>query len=253
MKKIIIANWKMNPDSGARAVALARACEEEIVSVKKVDVVIAPPHPFLREVGVSLNKALLGAQDVFWADSGAYTGEVSARQIRDCGAEYVLIGHSERRDSLAETDGMIHKKVKAALEDGMAVVLCVGESERVGGEISPVVGAEVQSALAGIKKTLLKNLIIAYEPVWAISTSGVGEACTPDMMFRARLAIEKIVADAYDQSVTKMIRIIYGGSVSPQNIAAILSVGHMDGALVGSDSLNAETFGRIVRNAAGMV
>ena len=253
MKKIIIANWKMNPDTSARAVALARECEQEIASAKGLDVVLAPPYPFLREVASVLTVSSLGAQDVFWEESGAYTGEVSVRQLKDAGVEYVIIGHSERRIVSGETDDMVRKKIQAVLEGSMAAILCVGERERSGGEIPAFVGAQVRSALGGIKKTLLKNLIIAYEPVWAISTtSGANGSCTPDMMFRARLAIEKVVADIYDQQIAKTVRIIYGGSVSPENIATIFSAGHMDGALVGSAGLNAEKFGMIVRNASGV-
>lgn len=251
MKKIIIANWKMNPDSGPKARALAEETEREIASVRNADVVIAPPYPFLRDVGPVLVKAALGAQDVFWEEDGAYTGEVSVRQLKDLGVGYVIVGHSERRAVSGETDEMVHKKIRAVLEGGLMAILCVGEAERSGSEIPASVSMQVQSALAGIKKPLLKKLIIAYEPVWAISTSsGSHGSCTPDMIFQARLVIEKTIAGIYYQSVSKTPRIIYGGSVSPDTIASMISAGHMDGALVGSASLNAEAFGKIVRGAA---
>lgn len=252
-KRLIIANWKMNPDSGAKARVLAEDTERCIAPVRDAEVVIAPPYPFLRDVAPALVKAVLGAQDVFWEGSGAYTGEVSVRQLQDAGVSYVIVGHSERR-AIGETDEMVHKKTRAALEGGLGAILCVGEDTRSGNVIPAAVGAQVRSALTGVKKALLKKLVIAYEPVWAISTSGASAGpCTPDMIFQARLVIEKTIADIYDPGASKIPRIIYGGSVSPDTIVSVISAGHMDGALVGSASLNAETFGRIVRNAAEAV
>ena len=248
MKKIIIANWKMHPDTPEEATALAANIERELPSLSGVDVVIAPPFPFLTPIAGVLKKCLLGAQDVAGDDDAALTGGVSWRILLSLGVRYVIVGHSERRIRLGETDEAISQKVRTALARGMSPILCVGEREYAGGDIPAAVSAQVQSALAGVKKESLKSIIVAYEPAWAISaSSGAARADTPERMFRARLTIEKAIATSFDVSAAKKIRIIYGGSVTPENIAGIMSVGHMDGVLVGGASLDAQEFREIAR------
>ncbi|MEK7541386.1 MAG: triose-phosphate isomerase [Patescibacteria group bacterium] len=252
-KKIIIANWKMNPERVSDAAALAKKIERAAAASagRGVEIVAAPPFPFLAAVGRVLKKARLGAQDVFWEGAGAYTGEVSPAQLKNMGVSYVIVGHSERRTHLSETDEMIAKKINAALEAGLAAILCVGEPERAGADIPPIVGEQLRSALGRIKKELLKNLVVAYEPVWAISTTpGRAGAATPDSAFRARIFIEKVLVSLFGARAQKDVRVIYGGSVTPDNTAAFLREGRMDGVLVGGASLHAKEFGAIVRSAS---
>ena len=150
-----------------------------------------------------------------------------------------------------ESDAVINKKIRAALGTGIMPIICVGEQERVGADIPSIVSEQVRAAFAGIKKESLKRVVVAYEPIWAISTTHGSDVDTPEGIFRARLAIEKSIAEIYDSTAVKNVRIIYGGSVRSEEIRAIMKEGHMDGALVGGASLNAEEFGKIVRRATG--
>ena len=251
MKKIIIANWKMHPDTPSAAVALVSGIEKELPSPLGADVVIAPPAPFLIPIAAVAQKCSLGAQDMTGDDDTALTGGVSWQILSSLGVRYVIIGHSERRIRLGETDEAINQKVRTALAHGLSPILCVGEREHTGADIPVIVSAQVQAALAGIKKESLKNLIVAYEPARAISTATQSTgADTPERMFRARLTIEKVIAVSFDTTAAKKVRIIYGGSVRQENIAAIIGEGHMDGVLVGGASLRAQEFGEIVRLAA---
>src|SRR3989344_257322 len=250
MKKLVIANWKAHPENAAKARALAQDTEVAIAAYKNAEVVIAPPFPFLPVVGSLLTRARLGSQDV-WGAEGPYTGMVSARQLKSLGVGYVIVGHSERRIHAGETDEMIHRKVAAVLRRGLKPVLCIGERERQGGEVPVIVGVQLSSALKGLKKEWLGRLIVAYEPVWAISTAaGSTGAATPDSAFRARIYIEKTLVSLFGARTARDVRIIYGGSVTPVNIAAFLAESRMNGVLVGSASLDAKKFGQIVRSAA---
>lgn len=253
MKKLlIVANWKMNPDTLDAALRLAADSERALPSSMRADVIIAPPFPFLAPVGRALKKSMLGAQDMFWEEAGAYTGEVSGRQLASLHVRYAIIGHSERRMYFGETDAMVNKKARAAVLHDIAPIICVGEQERAGADIPLVVSDQVRAAFAGIKKESLRNIVVAYEPVWAISTTaGASGADTPEMIFRARLAIEKSIADRYDPAAAKKVRIIYGGSVRPERTGVIVKEGHMDGVLVGGASLSPKEFGEIVRGASG--
>ena len=253
MKKLIVANWKMNPESLQAAAALvAKYGRLSSSKFRNVELVIAPPFPFLIPAASALPKGVkLGAQDAFWAESGPYTGEVSWRQLKNLKVDYVIIGHSERRTNLGETDEMVNKKVRAVLDGGLSAVLCVGERERTGADIPPIIGDQIKAALGGVKKQFLKRLIVVYEPVWAISTmSGNRGPDTPDGAFRARLYIEKIIAGLYSRQAANSVRIIYGGSVRAENIRAFLEEGRMDGALVGAASLDPKEFGAIIAAAA---
>lgn len=253
MKKIIIANWKANPENSAKARALAEATERIAADHPAVEVVVAPPSPFLTEVGAVLAKAVLGSQDAWWT-GGPYTGAVSVRQLKSLGVRSVIIGHSERRLYAGETDAMIHKKTAAVLDAGMRAILCVGETDRTDGEMPAMVGEQLRSALAGLKKQLLKRLVIAYEPVWAISTTGgAAGSATPDAAFRARIYIEKTIISLFNTRAARDVRVIYGGSVTPANVASFLSEGNMDGVLVGGQSLDPKKFEEVVRSAADIV
>lgn len=248
-KYLIIANWKMNPSHPKDAYILAEKIEAgKNIFGKNVDVVISPPFPYLATAGTVLKKIKLGAQNVFWEKEGAYTGEVSASQLLSLGVSYVIVGHSERRKYLAETDEMVNKKAKSALEHGLFVVLCVGEREQ--GEISPEVRDQLVSALSGIKKQMLKNFMVCYEPIWAISTNKNARPDTPDGAFRASLFIRKVITDIYDRKTADLLRILYGGSVRKDNISLFLTEGKMQGALVGGASLDADEFTEIIKIAS---
>lgn len=245
-KYLIIANWKSNPDSPGRAVLLARKIERGILKYRNIEIVIAPPYPFLAPIAGVLRKAKLGSQNMFWEDIGPFTGEVSWHQLQHLRVLYVIIGHSERKLYLCETDEMINKKIRAALSHGLQPILCVGEEERSGREIPPVVAEQLKNALKGVKKSRLKDLTVAYEPIWAISTRPGARADTPDSAFRAMLFVRKTLSNLYGQKAARDVRVIYGGSVNSQNIGAFLTEGRMQGALVGGASLDPTEFAKIV-------
>lgn len=226
MNKLIIANWKMNPDSVGRALRLARAED-------KKGAVIAPPFPFLVEVGSMLRRAELGAQDAFWVPKGAYTGEVSAHQLRHLRVAYVIVGHSERR-AQGESDIEVNRKVKAVLAEGLTPVLCVGEpwSVRRGGLAAAkrFVARQLRAALKGVSS---RRVIVAYEPIWAI---GTGRADDPaEVAVMARLIKKHGVRG-----------VLYGGSVTARNAGVFLRERAIDGALVGAASLKSRSFQNIV-------
>ncbi|MBI3631064.1 MAG: triose-phosphate isomerase, partial [Candidatus Sungbacteria bacterium] len=247
--KIIIANWKMNPAGRDGAVALARQIESELEECRWVEVVVAPPAPFILPVSQVLRRAKLGAQNAFWEEAGPYTGETSWSQLKDLGVDHVILGHSERRIHLAESDEMIARKVASVAGHEMKAVVCVGERNRPDADISAEVETQLRAAIAGLKRSLLKNVIVCYEPVWAISTMPGSSPDTPDNAFRAGVYIRKIVADMFGVASSDDIRVIYGGSVTADNVAGFFSDGNMEGALVGGASLRAEEFGKIARLA----
>ena len=240
----------MNPIEPKSALAWAEEIEQRTSSLSGTEVVLLPSFPHLSLVGATLKKTKLGAQDVFWEEKGPYTGEVSVVQLKNMGISYILVGHSERRTHFGETDEGVNKKIKAVLNHGMKAILCVGEKTREEGEISAVVGESLRRGLEGLKKQHIQNLIIAYEPVWAISTNPDAKADTPDSAFRASLFIRKEVAVVYDRKTADDVRIVYGGSVRKENIESFLHEGKMGGALVGGASLNPEEFSTIVSLAS---
>src|SRR3989344_1282743 len=235
MRKIIIANWKMNPDSTGRATKLAEESDIE-------GLVICPPFPFLKVAGKVIKKAELGAQDLFWEEEGPYTGEVSGAQLKDLGVEYVIIGHSERR-KLGETDEMAAKKIVAAVKTGLTPILCVGESkkERASGITKEVLEKEVRIDLSLVASGYTLNpIIIAYEPIWAI---GTGVPDKPENTVEMAKFIKKtLLASGYTLNPI----IIYGGSVNSKNAKDFLKHKEIEGALVGGASLDAEEIKKIV-------
>jgi triosephosphate isomerase len=241
MSKLIIANWKMNPDSLAEAIDLAKESDVE-------GLVICPPFPFLEEVAKVLKKAKLGAQDLFWEEAGAYTGEVSAAELKDVGVEYVIIGHSERRQNLGETDQMIAKKIAAAIKGGLKPILCVGETraERDAGKTKEIVERELKIGTSLIENLKLKieNFVVAYEPIWAI---GTGTPDTPENMLEMVEFICKGIMN-YELGI-KNVEVIYGGSVTSANAESFLKHKEIGGALVGGASLKGEEIKKIVKYA----
>jgi triosephosphate isomerase len=235
MSKIIVANWKMNPESLAEAQKLAKASDLE-------GLIICPPFPFIPAVAKIIKKAELGAQDVFWEERGAYTGEVAGVQLKDLGVKYVIVGHSERRKNLGETDEMIAKKIAAGVKAGLTPILCVGETkaEREANKTQAVVKQQLKIGLSLIENLPIKNFIIAYEPVWAIGTG------TPDTPASTLSVIQLI------KSVTVHLpfgtRVIYGGSVNAGNVKDFLQHQQIEGALVGGASLKSAEIKAIVKN-----
>ncbi len=243
MKKLIVGNWKMNPSSQAEAKRLAGDIKRGAGKSKKADLVVCPPFACLPEIKKILNKSrvALGAQDMFWEPTGAYTGEISGDMLKDSGVKFVIVGHSERR-ALGETDEMVNKKVKAALKQKLVPVVCVGEKERdTHGYYLANVKKQIEHAFAGVPGTLLKNCVIAYEPVWAVGNSGFHTA-TPHDAVEMAIFIKKTLADSHSAKRAHDVRVLYGGSVSPKNAGEFLGQKEIAGLLVGRESLDAVKF-----------
>lgn len=249
MRKLIIANWKMNPQNYAEAERLVAAVLEGVKGMRGVVVVLCPPFVWLTDFSHKMRRAAFGAQDVFWESSGAYTGEISLPMLQDSQVSHVIVGHSERRRWLGETDEMVRLKVAAVLEAGLTAILCVGEESRDEGNVSAVLEQQLSAALAGLPKASLARLVVAYEPVWAI---GTGEADSPSNALSAAIAIRKVIRDRFDQKVAQGVPVLYGGSVSSENIVSFLNEEGIDGALVGGASLRAPDFIELVRRAASV-
>jgi len=246
MKKIIIANWKMNPETPREAENLSREISTASKSFKNVEVVISPA--FIHASAIKGIK--LGAQDVFWEKSGPYTGEISVRQLKSCGTKFVIVGHSERR-VLGETNEEINKKIKAVLESGIKAVLCVGEIEKEKEAVFPaIIHQELKEGLKNIKKNFLKNLIIVYEPVWAISTHG--RADSPKNVFEMSVLIRRELLKMFGKKIAFSIPILYGGSVDEKNAADFVNHGRVNGLLVGAASLNSKRFIEILKRVSGL-
>jgi triosephosphate isomerase (TIM) len=246
-KKIIIANWKMNPASFEEAEILFLKIARK-ADFKNTEVVICPPSLYLDKMKKNSKKVLLGAQDVFYEEKGAFTGNLSASMLVEAGAKFVILGHSERR-KLGETDLDVNKKLKTALFFGLKPIVCVGETERdENHEYFGVVKKQIEESLNGINKKLVSKIIIAYEPVWAISTTKNKKEATSHDSYEMVIFIKKILHDKFG-SKTKIPRIIYGGSVDEKNCKDFLMNGGVEGALVGGASLNPDKFLEIIRVA----
>jgi len=248
-KNIVVANWKMNLKASARK-KLVNEVKKGLRMIIRTEAVLCPSFISLQEVGKLIKKThlKLGAQDVFWEEKGAYTGEVSPLMLEELGCDYVIVGHSERRKYLGETDEMVHKKMKAALEEGLIPILCVGETfeERQEGGRDYVIISQLSSALEGIELDKKQHLIIAYEPVWVI---GSGQAVDPEEAGYVYNLIRQTLLDMFPlEIVNDNIRIIYGGSVDSSNVKPFLKQAKMQGVLVGGASLKAEEFVNIVKS-----
>jgi triosephosphate isomerase len=246
-RPIIAANWKMNLVQ-AEAEALVKGVLAGLKGGERVEVVVAPPFPYLAVVGQRLagTAVSLAAQNLHWEGFGAYTGEVCAAMLVDVGCRYVIVGHSERRQFFHETDGTVNRRIRAALAGDLLPIFCVGETleERKGGRMEEVVERQVRGGLEGLRKEDAARIVIAYEPVWAI---GTGETATPDQAQAAHAFIRKVLGALYGQSLAGGVRIQYGGSVKPGNAAELMARPDIDGALVGGASLKAESFLGIVQ------
>ncbi|MDY0190359.1 MAG: triose-phosphate isomerase [Desulfuromonas sp.] len=245
-KPLIAGNWKLN-NNIAESVALATEIVKSLGTKQAVDIVIAPVFTSLSAVaklcaGSSINVA---GQNCHCIDSGAYTGEVSAPMLADAGCSYVIIGHSERRHFFKETDYFINEKCHAAIKAGLAPIICVGESEseRDSGELFDVISRQVTLALSDVTNEQIAQVVIAYEPIWAI---GTGKTASSDEAAEVHSFIRGILSGLYGQQLASEVRIIYGGSVKPGNIGELMAEADIDGALVGGASLNAADFSAIV-------
>ena len=247
-KPVIAGNWKMHltlADARALVQPLKGSCDTDAV-----EVIVCPPFTALSSVGECLkgSRISLGAQDMFWEPQGAFTGEISPVMLRDVGCRYVIIGHSERRTHFGETDQSAQRKLVAALADQLIPILCIGEtlSEREGNQTLAVLTRQLEGALKGLSAGDAAQLVLAYEPVWAI---GTGRNATPQQAQEAHAAIRQWLAARYGGRVSESIRIQYGGSVTAANAAGLLQQPDVDGALVGGASLQADTFTAIVKAA----
>ncbi|MFH1460875.1 MAG: triose-phosphate isomerase [Patescibacteria group bacterium] len=254
-KPLIIANWKMNPATKEEMDHLLGVLKQGITQAGKQEIVICPPFVYLTETAKTLGKQfILGAQDCFWENKGAYTGEISPQMLKDLGCQYVIIGHSERRRYFQETDEIVNKKLKAVLKERLKPILCIGEETRDSfdsqgrliNEISSVVTEQLERALKDIAASRIREIIIAYEPVWAISTEVNGTACWPDDAMKASLFIRKTLTKLYNRQIAEKAKIIYGGSVNSKNVTDYLKNARMDGVLVGGASLNGSEFVKLV-------
>lgn len=252
-KPVIAGNWKLNLTE-REAVILATALRNALVDVTEVDIVVCPVvtaiavvHDVLLESNIAI-----GAQNLYWEDSGAFTGEVSAPLLKEVGVGYVIIGHSERRQFFGETNQTVNKKIRAALKHGLTPIVCVGEvlAEREANKTFEVIRAQCKESLAGFSAEEINAMIIAYEPVWAI---GTGKTATPAQAQEVHKFIRELLVKMHNEEVAEAVRIQYGGSVKPENIAELMAQPDIDGALVGGASLKADSFVSIVKNACGVV
>ena len=243
----IAGNWKMNKTVG-EALDLIRELKADISRVKTVEVAVAPPFTALYAVRKELEDSpiRLAAQNLYWEEKGAFTGEVSSLMLKEVGCHYVIIGHSERRQFFGETDETVNRRIKAALAQGLKVIFCMGETlkEREEGKTFSVIERQVEGGLKGLGDQEMENMVIAYEPVWAI---GTGKTATPEQAEEVHRFIRGKLAKLYSREVSEEIRIQYGGSVTPENIKGLMNQPNIDGALVGGASLKAESFSKIVR------
>lgn len=243
---IIAGNWKMYKTL-EEAVRFVEKLKSHVEVVNHCEIVIAPPFTALRVVAEAArgSKIRVGAQDMHWDHEGAHTGDVSPAMLLDAGCTHVIVGHSERRRDHGETDYQVNRKTKAALAAGLAPIVCVGETlaEREKGEAERVLRQQFQGGLAGLTPQQFSRIIIAYEPVWAI---GTGRTATPEMAAQSHAALRELARREFGQAEANNLRILYGGSVKPENIGGLMSREEIDGALVGGASLQADAFSSIV-------
>lgn len=246
MSKFVIANWKMNPQSQKEAEVLFKGVFNLVKNVKNTQIIICPPHPFLFTSKKFKNKKItLGAQNVANFPEGSHTGEVSPKMLKDMGVNYCIVGHSERRLA-GETNKNTNQKILNLIKLKISPILCVGENKRdLDGFYLSYVSEQIKESLTGVNRKEIKNIIIAYEPVWAIGANATREATKEEFM-EMKIFIKKVISDIYDSKIAHSVPIIYGGSVNPQNAKSFVGEGGADGLLVGRDSLNLKKFSAIL-------
>lgn len=246
-KPIIAGNWKMHKTI-AETAELVSGLKAAVAGITEVEVVVCPPFTALAkaaEVAKGSNIAV-GAQNMYWEEKGAFTGEVSPTMLKEAGCKYVILGHSERRQFFGETNQTVNNKIKAAYQYGLLPIVCVGEllEEREAGQTEQVVRQQTENSLAGLSQEQVKQLVVAYEPVWAI---GTGKTASKEDAQQVIGFIRRILAEMYGQELANLVRIQYGGSVKGDNIAELMAQPDIDGALVGGASLTVEAFAPIVK------
>jgi triosephosphate isomerase (TIM) len=248
-KLIIAGNWKMNK-TVAEALALVHDLKIDLGNAAEVDIVVCPPFTALCEVSKAVRESniRLGAQNMSEHDSGAYTGEIAAEMLKEFFVQYVILGHSERRQYQNESDELISKKARAAHAAALEPIVCIGETlaEREAGQMKKVLETQVRGSFTGLGKDQMAATIIAYEPVWAI---GTGKTATTEQAQEAHAFIRGLLVKLYDEATARRVRIQYGGSVKPSNARELMSEPDVDGALVGGASLEAQSFAEIVKNS----
>lgn len=246
-KPIIAGNWKMNKTI-SEAVDLVKSLKGLVADVTDAEVVVAPTFTALSAVADAIKgtNIKLSAQDMYWEESGAFTGEISPLMLKDAGCQYVIIGHSERRQFFGETNETVNNKVKSAHKYSLIPIMCVGEKleEREAGIMKDVIKDHVVNGLVGLTKEQMLATVIAYEPVWAI---GTGKTATPEQAQEVHAFIRELVVEMFSQSVADEVIIQYGGSVKPDNVAELMAKPDIDGGLIGGASLKAESFAEIVK------
>jgi len=239
---LIAGNWKMNTDSSSAA-ELASGIASRAGEVTDAELLVCPPNVYLTQVRDSIGDAAvgLGAQNMYHEGNGAYTGETSAEMLNDIGAQYVILGHSERRHVMGETDADVNKKTHAALQAGLRPVVCVGEllEEREAGQTAEVIRKQIEGSLADVSAEQISSVVIAYEPVWAI---GTGKVASPEQAEEVHSDLRKQLVERYNTEVAETVRILYGGSVKPDNAGVLLGQPNIDGALIGGASLKVDDF-----------
>jgi triosephosphate isomerase len=253
-RKIIAANWKMNMTLN-EADGFLETFLLELGDENRVDIVLVPPFTALSFVSEKLDKVQnvkLGAQNMHWEKPGAFTGEIGAPMLRELFVRYVVLGHSERRTLFGETDTIVNKKTVAALAASLTPIVCIGETleERDAGNVEKVLETQLRGSLAGLTAKQLEDVVLAYEPVWAI---GTGRTATPEQAQEAHAFIRKVLASMCDAPTAARVRIQYGGSVKPANTAKLMSQPDIDGALVGGASLDPRGFAEIIQNTVAVV
>ncbi|MBK5273505.1 MAG: triose-phosphate isomerase [Desulfuromonadales bacterium] len=247
---VIAGNWKLFKTI-AEATGMVNELKPLVANASGVEIVVAPVFTALSRVSEALSgsNVRLAAQDCYWEEEGAYTGEVAPKLLADAGCSHVIIGHSERRQYFGETDATVNKKGKAALAAGLTAIVCVGETlaEREADKTFSVIETQLKGGLTGFSSDMLAHSIIAYEPVWAI---GTGKTASDQQAQDVHVFIRSLLAQMFDQATANAIRILYGGSVKPDNVKGLMSQPDIDGALVGGASLKADSFAAIANFAA---
>jgi len=250
-KPFLAGNWKMNTDS-ISSVSLAKAIAEGMQDIdsEKIDVALIPPFVYIQGVfaGVKNSTVAVGAQDIYFEEKGAFTGEISPMMLKDIGCTYALCGHSERRHVIKESDELINKKVHAAISGGILPILCFGDllEERQANKTTDVVSEQVKKGLDGLNDEKVKAVTLAYEPVWAI---GTGLTATGDQAQEVHAMIRKLIAELYNGDIAEQMRIQYGGSAKPENTAELMAQPDIDGLLIGGAALKADSFLKMIEAA----
>ena len=248
-KTVIAGNWKMNK-TGAEGKAFVEEFIPKVAGIDNIEIVVCPVFTALEAVvaAAARSNVKVGAQNINWAESGAFTGEISAAMLKETGVEYVIIGHSERRQYFGETDETVNKRLKAALAAELIPMVCIGEllEERESGKTETVLDTQIRGGLAGISTEDMAGIIVAYEPVWAI---GTGKTATPEMAEDTHAYVRSVIADMFGSDTADKVRIQYGGSMKAANSAELVAQEDIDGGLVGGAALEPDSFADLIKNA----